>query len=114
MKVMCRNHFLLQDVDLLDIFPCTASSAVDVKEAAREKANLEEGLRKAEEITKRALEDAKAAKDEAKRLKKELDEAMDNLSKSKEHSQKLDKCFREVIGKLSGNFSLLLVENFFS
>ena len=46
-------------------------------------------------MTKRALEDAKAAKDEAKRLKKELDEAADNLAKSKEHSQKLDKRFPE-------------------
>ena len=65
-------------------------------------------------MTKRALEDAKAAKDEAKRLKKELDEAADNLAKSKEHSQKLDKRFREVIAKLSGNFSLFLVENLLS
>ena len=52
---------------------------------------------------KRALEDAKAAKDEAKRLKKELDEARDNLSKSKDHSLRLGKRFREVIAKLSGN-----------
>ena len=62
---------------------------------------------------KRALKDAKAAKDEVKRLKKELDEAKDDLSKSKEHSQKLDKRFREVIGKLSGNFPLLPVEDLF-
>ena len=47
----------------------------------------------------------KVAKDEAKRLKKELDESADNLAESKEHSQKLDKRFREVVGKLSGNFS---------
>ena len=94
-----------------DILLCTASSAVAQRDWAQEKTNLEEGLKKAEEITKRALEDAKAAKDEAKRLKKELDEATDNLSKSKEHSQKLDKCFREAIAKLSGNFSLFLVEN---
>ena len=87
------------------MFLCTASSTVAQKDWAQQKATLEEGLRKAETLTKRALEDAKAAKDEAKRLKKELDEAKDDLSKSKEHSQKLDKRFREVIGKLSGNFS---------
>ena len=93
------------------MFLCTASSAVAQKDWTEQKATLEEGLRKAEAVTKRALEDAKTAKDAAKRLKKELDEAKDDLSKSKEHSQKLDKRFREVIGKLSGNFPLLPVEN---
>ena len=92
---------------------CTASSAVAQKDWAQQKATLEEGLKKAEAVTKRALEDAKAAKDEAKCLKKELDEAADNLAKSKEHSQKLDKRFWEVIAKLSGNFPLLPVENLF-
>ena len=71
-------------------------------------------LKKAEEAAKRAIDEAKVAKDEAKRLKKELDGSADNLAKSKEHSQRLDKCFREVVGKLSGNFPLLLVENLFS
>ena len=92
-----------------NIFLCTASSAVAQKDWAQQKATLEEGLRKAEAVTKRALEDAKAAKDEAKRLKKELDEANDDLSKSKEHSQKLDKRFREVIAKLFGTLSSFLV-----
>ena len=98
----------------LTTFFCAASSAVAQKDWAQQKASLEEGLKKAEALTKRALEDAKSAKDEAKRLKKELDEAKDDLSKSKEHSQKLDKRFREVIGKLSGNFSSSSCWNFFS
>ena len=72
----------------------SASSAVAQKDWAEQKTTLEEGLKKAEVVTKRALEDAQAAKDEAKRLKKELDEAKDNLSKSKDHSQRLDKRFR--------------------
>ena len=65
-------------------------------------------------MTRRALKDAQAAKDEGKRLKKELDEAKDDLAKSKEHSQRLDNRFREVIGKLSGNSFCLLVEIFSS
>ena len=96
------------------MFLCIASSAVAQKDWAEQKATLEEGLKKAEAVTKRALEDAQAAKDEAKHLKKELDEAKDDLAKSKEHSQRLDNRFREVIGKLSGNSFCLLVENFSS
>ena len=86
------------------MFLCPASSAVAQKDWAEQKATLEEGLKKAEAVMKRALEDAQAAKDEAKRLKKELDEAKDDLAKSKDHSQRLDNRFREVLGKLSGNF----------
>ena len=85
------------------MFLCTASSAVAQKDWAEQKATLEEGLKKAEAVTRRALKDAQAAKDEAKRLKKELDEAKDDLAKSKEHSQRLDNRFREVLEKLSGN-----------
>ena len=93
---------------------CSASSTAALREASREKVYLEEMLKKAEDAAKRAIDEAKVAKDEAKRLKKELDESADNLAKSKEHSQRLDKHFREVVGKLSGNFPLLLIENLFS
>ena len=71
-------------------------------------------LKKAEDAAKRAIDEAKVAKDEARRLKKELDESVDNLAKSKEHSQKIDKCFREVVGKLSGNFLLPILSMSFS
>ena len=57
----------------------SVTSTVAKREAAREKADLEKGLRKAEEIAKHALDEAKEAKDEAKRLKKELDESVANL-----------------------------------
>ena len=85
------------------MFLCTASPAVAQKDWAKQKATLEEGLKKVEAVMRRALEDAQVAKDEAKCLKKELDEAKDDLAKSKEHSQRLDNRFREVLGKLSGN-----------
>ena len=94
------------------MFSCTASSAIAHKDWAEQKAILEEGLKKAEATTKHALEDARAAKDEAKLLKKELDEAKDDLKKSKEHSQRLDKRFREVIEKLSGNSFAFLSTTF--
>ena len=66
--------------------------------------DLEKRLKKAEEIAQRALDETKEAKEEAKRLKKELDESSASLEKSKEHSQKVETRFREVVGKLSGNF----------
>ena len=56
---------------------------------------------------KRAQDEAKEAKSEAKCLKKELDESAAKLEKSKEHSQRVESRFRDVIGKLSGNFSSL-------
>ena len=80
------------------------SSTAALREASREKADLERRLKKVEETAQRALDEAKEAKDEAKRLKKELDESAANLEKSKEHSQKVETRFREVVGKLSGNF----------
>ena len=93
---------------------CSVSSTAALREASREKAYLEEMLKKAEDAAKRAIDEAKVAKDEAKRLKKELDESADNLAKSKEHSQKIDKRFREVVGKLSGNFLLSILLMSFS
>ena len=74
--------------------------------ASREKSNLDNRLKKAEEAAKHALNEAKEAKDEAKRLKKELDETTASLEKSKEQSQKVEARFRDVVSKLSGIFPL--------
>ena len=97
-------------VDFFSPFP--ASSAVAQKEAAREKADLEKRLRKAEEVAARAFSEAKEAKDEARRLQKELDESKASLEKSKEYSQKVEQRFRGVVEKLSGNYPSLLRVNF--
>ena len=91
-----------------------ASLAVAKKETSREKADLEKRLKKAEETVARALDEAKEAKDEAKRLKKEIDKSKSSLKKSKEHSQKVESRFREVVGKLSGNFLLSILSMSFS
>ena len=93
-------------------FSCPVSSTVAQKEASREKADLEKRLKKAKESAKCALDEAKEAKDEAKRLKKELDESAADLKKSKEQSQKVEAHFRDVVGKLSGNFLFSCLSNF--
>ena len=95
-------------------FSRPVSFTAALREASREKADLEKGLKKAEEIAKRALDEAKEAKDEAKRLKKELEESAANLEKSKEHSQKVENLFREVVGKLSGNLLSSFLSRSFS